>query len=266
MPIFKEVTLQTPESVTLRFKLAGIGNRAYALLLDYFCWTVALFVFLIVWSLLAERLIEWLTPIVGDRFLNSLELWLVASYLLISFAIYVGYFVFFEVWWQGQTPGKRWVNIRVIQANGRPARLPQALLRALLRPIDDISFLGAVVILLNRQEKRLGDWIAGTVVIQEETTTAAAKISLSAAAQSLGQQVLEQADLARLSPEDFATLRIYLQRHPTMLASARRAKSQELARQLQTRLALLELPPETKPLTILQAVYWAYQQAYGDRL
>ncbi|MGB0564652.1 MAG: RDD family protein [Spirulinaceae cyanobacterium] len=266
MPLFKEVRLQTPESVTLRFKLAGIGNRAYALLVDYLCWTIALVIFLFGWSFIAERIIELITPIAGDRFLNSLELWLLASALLLSFAIYVGYFVFFEVWWQGQTPGKRWVKIRVIQANGRPARLPQALLRALLRPIDDISCLGAIIILLNRQEKRLGDWLAGTIVIQEDTTTAASQLPLSASAQALGQQVLERSALDRLSPTDFATIRAYLHRQTTMLPQARRAKSQELAAQLQTRLALSELPPDTEPLTLLQAVYWAYQQAYGDRL
>lgn len=266
MQLFNEVTLQTPESVTLKFRLAGIGNRAYALLIDYILWSLMLVGISLVWYLVSVRLIELLEPILSDRFTDSLELWLVASYLLTIFAIYVGYFVFFEVWWQGQTPGKRWVNIRVIRDNGRPARLPQALLRALLRPIDDLVFLGLLVILFNHQEKRIGDWLAGTLVIQEERSGQAKRLQVPEAAQSLAQELLEQVNLERLSPENFAVIRTYLQRHDKMLPAARRTKSDELAQQLRERLDVPELALQSPSILVLQAVYWAYQQAYGDRL
>lgn len=266
MPLFNDVTLRTPESVALKFTLAGIGNRAYALFIDYLLWLVTLIVFVWGWIPLSERLVEMLTPLLSDRIIDNLELWLIATYLLLGFAIYMGYFVLFEVWWQGQTPGKRWVNIRVIQENGRPARLPQALLRSLLRPVDDILFLGAIIMLLNRREKRIGDWLAGTLVIQEDHTREGKVLQISEAAQVLGEDVLKYAPLDRLSPEDFTILRTYLQRQDQMLPTARRAKSTELAQQVRSRLNNLEVPESTSPLTVLQAVYWAYQQTYGDRL
>ena len=79
----------------------------------------------------------------------------------------MGYFVLCETLWQGETPGKRFVKIRVIQDNGRPITLQQATLRALFRPVDDLFFLGLLFVILGKREKRIGDWLAGTLIIQE---------------------------------------------------------------------------------------------------
>jgi uncharacterized RDD family membrane protein YckC len=266
MSWLNQVDLRTPESVSLKFTLAGLGNRAYALLIDYTLWSIALTAFVIGWAVLSVRLLELLTPILSDRILGSLELWLFASYLLLSFAIYVGYFVLFEVWWQGQTPGKRWVNIRVICEDGRPARLPQALLRSLLRPIDDLFFLGVFLIILTPREKRLGDWLAGTLVIQEATTERKAEFEITSAAQTVSEELSILPTLEHLSPENFATIRAYLQRSKQMQRQARRTKARELAEQVQERLQLETLPADLPAEEFLQAVYLAYQTAYGERI
>lgn len=90
---FNRVTLQTPESVELEFTLAGIGNRTYALLLDYIVLGLVLIGFLITWTFLSFQLLDVIDNLLGGN--DKLGLWLFAIQLLITFFIYVGYFVFF---------------------------------------------------------------------------------------------------------------------------------------------------------------------------
>ncbi|WP_263975203.1 RDD family protein [Leptolyngbya sp. 7M] len=163
MPLFKQVKLTTPESVELEFTLAGIGSRALALLIDYHLLGVGLVGFWILWIIFANRLMTYLSRLEINY--SQVPLWLLAIGLLISFIVYSGYFVYFEVVWQGQTPGKRFAKIRVIQDDGKPVGLSQAALRALLRPIDDILFIGVFFIFFGQQEKRIGDWVAGTLSV-----------------------------------------------------------------------------------------------------
>jgi len=257
MQFFNRITLQTPESVELEFTLAGIGNRAYALLIDYLVWGLILIGFLITWLIFSTQLADAIGILVGGT--EQVSLWLQAIQILISFFIYVGYFVFFEALWQGQTPGKRYVKIRVIRDDGRPAGLQQATLRALLRPVDDTFFLGVFLIALGKREKRLGDWVAGTLVIQEERPIAPASFPVSEQAQALANELQMEADLSRLLPEDFAVIREYLQRSGAMTTQAKAELSRELAHQVKEVIALEKLPKVTAHL-FLEAVYLAYQQ------
>ena len=257
MRFFNKITLQTPESVELEFTLAGIGNRAYALLIDYIVLGLILIGFLVFGSIFYFELSGVIEAFLGKK--NQLELWLIAIPILVSFFIYVGYFVFFEVLWQGQTPGKRYVKIRVIRDDGRPIGLQQSTLRALLRPIDDTFFLGLFLIVLSRQEKRLGDLVAGTVVIQEEQAVVSATFPVSEQAQSLANQLQTEADISRLLPEDFAVIREYLQRSGAMTSQAKAELSRQLAHQVKEVIALEKAPKVTAHL-FLEAVYLAYQQ------
>ena len=258
MRFFNRVTLQTPESVELEFTLAGIGNRAYALLIDYIVLGLILIGFLIAWVALAIQLGDVIENLVGSN--NRLQLWLWAIQILISFFVYVGYFVFFEALWQGQTPGKRYVKIRVIRDDGRPVKLQQSTLRALLRPVDDICFIGVFLIALTKQEKRLGDFVAGTLVIQDEQPVASASFPVSDQAKALANQLQIDADLSRLLPEDFAVIREYLQRREAMTSEARLKLSRKLAHQVKEVIALEKVPQKVSADLFLEAVYLAYQQ------
>lgn len=261
MRFFNRVTLQTPESVELEFTLAGIGNRAYALLIDYIVWGLILIFFLLTWAFLSIQFIGVIEDLIGSE--TRLELWLISIQLLLYFFIYVGYFVFFETLWQGQTPGKRYVKIRVIRDDGRPVRLQQATLRALLRPVDDLFFLGVFFIALGKREKRIGDWVAGTLVIQEEQPITAANFSVSESATTLANQLQTQADLSRLLPDDFAVIREYLQRREGMTKEARTQLSRQLANQVKDIIDLENVPQKVTANIFLEAVYLAYQQQSG---
>lgn len=258
MGFFNRIKLQTPESVELEFTLAGIGSRAYALLIDYIVWALIWLVFLIAWAFLSIQLIDVIESWVGSN--NSVQLWLLSIQILMAFVLNVGYFVFFETLWQGQTPGKRYVKIRAIRDDGTPVRLQQATLRALLRPVDDLLFLGVFFIIFSKREKRLGDWVAGTIVVEEERAIVSANFTLSEEAQNLADWLQTEADLSRLLPDDFAVIREYLQRREGMTPEAKYELSRRLARQLKDIIALEALPQKVSANVFLESVYLAYQE------
>jgi hypothetical protein len=92
--------------------------------------------------------------------------------VLFHFLLYWGYYSLFEALWNGQTPGKRLFKIRVIKDSGRQITLFEALARNLLRVIDMLpSFylVGVITMLCNKEQKRLGDLVAGTIVVHERS-------------------------------------------------------------------------------------------------
>ena len=251
MRFFNQINLQTPESVELEFTLAGIGNRSFALIIDYIIFSLTILLVWILGGFLAFQLVG---------FENRLAQWLWAIQLMTTFAIYAGYFVVLETLWQGQTPGKKWTKIRVIRDNGKPERLPQAILRALLRPVDDWLFIGVFLIIFTPQEKRLGDLVAGTLVIQEETSKSA-KVDLSTEAEELAIQLLVEAEIANLLPEDFATIRDFLQRRENIMLQYQHQLSRKLAQQVKEIILLEDIPEGYSNSQFLEATYLAYQQS-----
>ncbi|HLP87627.1 MAG TPA: RDD family protein [Nostocaceae cyanobacterium] len=256
MHIFNRVKFNTPESVELEFTLAGIGSRAWALLVDYFILGLTLALFFLAWTVISIQL----APVLVDIFGGGVGLWLVAIAFLTSFVIYTGYFVFFETMWQGQTPGKKTAKIRVVRDDGRPVGLQQAGLRAILRPFDELLFIGALLIIFHGKEKRLGDIVAGTIVIQSQTGEKSRNLTVSEQAKSFYSQLQQTADLSQLLPDDFAVIREYLLRRNGMSAKARASLSIKLAQQVQSIINLEVLPANIASDVFLEAVYLAYQQ------
>ena len=102
MRFFNRITFQTPESVELEFTLAGIGNRALALLIDYTVLGITLLLFVFTWAVFSTQLVNFIEDFFTS--LPNLDIWLLAIFFIIAFAIYISYFVFFETLWFGQTP------------------------------------------------------------------------------------------------------------------------------------------------------------------
>ncbi|MEL7037228.1 MAG: RDD family protein [Cyanobacteria bacterium J06592_8] len=257
MKIFNRISLQTPESVELNFNLAGIGNRTYALIIDYIIWSLILLLVLLFGIFLSFQFLDIWSNLGGDP--EKLSLWILSIQLLIFFTIYVGYFVIFETIWQGQTPGKRYVKIRVIRDDGRPIRLEQATLRALFRPVDDILFLGVLLIVFSKKEKRLGDWVAGTIVIQEPEAITDI-VSTSETAKDLANYLLQETNISELLPEDFAVIQDYLQRSKSMTKQVKIELSKKLATEIIAIIGLKQTLENVSAKEFLEAVYIAYQQ------
>ena len=257
MRFFNQVNLQTPESVELEFTLAGIGNRSFALIIDYLILGLTLIVIWIVGYYIAFQIDPGAIFGLDSR---KLAQWAIAIQSMTSFAIYAGYFVILETLWQGQTPGKKWTKIRVIRDNGKPERLPQAILRALLRPVDDILFVGVFFIIFSRLEKRIGDLIAGTIVVQDEQAVNSANFKLSPEAEDLAVQLKIESEIANLLPEDYATIRDFLQRRKNIMLEYQHQLSRKLAEQVKEVILLDEVPEGYSNSQFLEAIYLAYQQ------
>jgi Predicted membrane protein/domain len=255
MRFFNRVNLHTPESVELEFSLAGIGNRALALLIDYHILALSLLGFSILWIFLSTQLMSYLLQREGD--FSAVPPWLLAIFVLGTFVIYAGYFIGFEVYRQGQTPGKHFAKIRVIRDDGRPIGMTQAALRSLLRPIDDFFFIGALFILLSKREKRIGDWVAGTLVVQETNRRAKPNMVLSDRTQTLVATLPTLANLRHLHPDDIAVIREYLDRRKDLTRKARHDLSLKLARQVRSRIQLETIPDGLTSDEFLEAVYLA---------
>ena len=153
--------IDTPEQIALELPLAGIGSRFLAIAIDTLI-QIALY-------LLTGLIFLLLLP-EGFSIFRSLG---PAIAIFIGFAIYWGYFALFEIIWKGQTPGKRVAGIRVIKESGRPINAFEAIGRNLMRAVDwmpGIYGVGLVCMMLNKQSRRLGDFVAGTVVVHEKPT------------------------------------------------------------------------------------------------
>ncbi len=142
---------------------AGIGSRFLALALD----TVIQAVLYVAIILLAA----WLGPAIRIRWFSGT--WAGAAGLFLMFCIYWGYFAAFEIYWHGQTPGKRVAGIRVVKDTGRPISAIEGVGRNLMRAVDGqfLYLVGMVSVMLSRQNKRLGDYVAGTIVIHDKRTS-----------------------------------------------------------------------------------------------
>lgn len=143
--------IQTPEGVELGLRVAGPVPRAYAWIIDLFIRTAVYIVLAIVLSILGNL---------------GMGLFLIAIFLLEWF-----YPVFFELYSQGATPGKRSLGIKVVHDDGTEVTLQSSLIRNLLRGIDFLPLLygfGVITMLFNQDFKRLGDFAAGTIVIYQD--------------------------------------------------------------------------------------------------
>lgn len=152
MSSLRAVTILTPEHVPVRLTPAGLGSRFCALSLDA-CLILGISVF----TTTAATL---LLP-------ASLE---AAAALTLSFVLVVGYHPFFDIRHEGRSPGKRALGLRVVDARGLPMTTQQALVRSILRTLDFLPFgyaLGALAALVDPHGRRLGDLVAGTLVVDE---------------------------------------------------------------------------------------------------
>jgi len=147
----------TPESVEFVYELGGLGSRMLAALIDH----------LIILGLL---LAVWIVALTIGAFTAFMLLPVAAALALIGvFLVNFGYFTYWEWKWNGQTPGKRAMDLRVIDDRGMNIDLFQALLRNLFRLVDltpAFYGFGGIAALLNPRQKRIGDWAAGTLVVR----------------------------------------------------------------------------------------------------
>ncbi|WP_440896445.1 RDD family protein [Amphibacillus sp. Q70] len=162
--MLEQAEIKTPEYVSLKYTMAGLGSRAPAFIIDQ---CVIGLLYLIIFLGLFFSFESSLFNLVLDQAF----LWLIAGVILLVFAIEWSYFILCEFFWKGKTIGKRILGIRVIQDNGHRITLLSSMIRNLLRIIDELPvsyLLGIILILVHSKHKRLGDLVAGTIVVHDQ--------------------------------------------------------------------------------------------------
>jgi len=201
VPSADNLKIETPEQVALELPLAGIGSRFLALALDSLLQIVAVIALwvLVVLSDFASAGLRPLARVVGP-----------VVVILFLFCLYWGYFALFEILWQGQTPGKRRAGVRVIKETGRPITPIEAITRNLLRAIDilpGVYAVGLISMMCNEQNRRLGDYVAGTVVVHDRSIDA-----VSSAGSSLGNITAATSQFSKISADELVLIETYLNR------------------------------------------------------
>jgi len=199
--------IDTPEQIALELPLAGIGSRFLALTVDTLLQVVALIAVLIVGAIIAAGTTAADRPEADGFFSQTIGALVL---VLLPFCLYWGYFAFFEILWQGRTPGKRVAGIRVIHQSGRPMNAIECIGRNLMRGVDIIPGMyavGLICMMCNKQSKRLGDFLAGTIVVHDKAIQTAAP---TWGTRTEGGTV--RPELGKLSPDDLVLIETYLHR------------------------------------------------------
>jgi uncharacterized RDD family membrane protein YckC len=233
-----KLTIETPEQTSLEFPLAGIGSRFLAVALDTLL-QVATYILLGLIAALLNTL--GFLPTLGKQ-------WGIAVLIFIGFLVQFGYYGAFEASWNGQTPGKRWTHLRVIQDSGRPISAYDAILRNLLRIVDWLPTLyavGIVTILVSGEKKRVGDYAAGTVVIHEKPLQGVGSIWSVAATPAAATQIAPGAiSSVQLSLDELQLIETFFERRASLDPDVRRSMARQIAQRLGER---LNVPSEVCP-------------------
>lgn len=234
MPALDKLSIDTPEQVALDFSLASIGSRFLALALDTLIQMGATLVIVLIGGLAA----------LGARLSSSsLQPWVLAALTLGWFLIYNGYFALFETIWNGQTPGKRVVGLRVISITGRPISAYEAILRNVVRVADQLPgtyAVGIVAVFVTARSQRLGDLAAGTVVVHERNG-----LSAETGGSFDAPPGLEHHGAARLTPQEIAVIEMFLRRRAELSGFGRARSARQIAARMASRLGKT-MPAETE--------------------
>ena len=240
----------TPEAVALEFRTANLGSRILAYLID-----MVVVVAGILAGLFAVALLGQASDVVVPD-------WVALTIVLVLLpAWWLGYFIAFETLWRGRTLGKAALGLRVVTKEGAPVRFRHAAIRGLLGLVDFLvlgGFLAVVFILFTRDNQRLGDLVAGTLVLRERSALAApAPVSFTPPPGL--EHYTATLDPSGVGNEEYQAVRTLLLRAPSLSPGPRSALALQLANPLAAR---LRPPPPAgvAPELDRQCVAAAYQQ------
>lgn len=249
--------VDTPESVDLALEPAGLGTRFLAIMVDALIqWGAALMLLFIVLPMTA---ISNAFDLFGNS--GTFDGVLMAILLLSVGFLFFLYKLVLEAFWNGQTVGKRVVGIRVIKANGLPVDFLQVVIRNILRVIDHLPFLyliGSITIAASQRGQRLGDIVAGTVVVRDQRATPPQMPVRLFHQPQYDLSVLRE-HVLRLSDEDLEPARRFWIRRNELEKKSRWRLGARIAESLRDKMGWQEaLPPH--PEMFLEAVLYVRAQ------
>jgi uncharacterized RDD family membrane protein YckC len=240
----------TPEAVVLDIERAGVASRILAITIDFVLLGIA-------YVLVALAVL--------NIFGNIDELAGAAVAVVFSLGLYLAWFCTFETLWQ-RTPGKSMLGLRVIAVDGTPVRFPQAFLRAVAGIADfllvPVGFVALVSVMLTPRDQRLGDLMAGTLVVRQRS--ASTYVAPAYFPPPPGYEgYVASLDVGAMTVDQYGLVRSFLLRCHQLAPLARVQMAVRLANPLATNVLRHQPPHYLHPETFLVCVAAAWQQAHA---
>lgn len=228
----RTLEIRTPESVAFSYELAGLGSRFLALIVDQaiqIVVIVAIFAgILLAASRVAGRPVK---QVISQQTAESIAIGIIVA---IVFLVLFGYFIAFEALWNGQTPGKKLLGLRVVRDGGYPIDFGASLIRNLIRVGEQLVFyylISAISALISPENKRIGDIAAGTIVVRDARLFQPRNLERS--------EEPAYAPTAYLDGEERALIKRFLERRDALTSQRRGELASQIAARLRSR-----MPPE----------------------
>jgi uncharacterized RDD family membrane protein YckC len=224
----RTLRVRTPESIAFSYELAGLGSRFLAVAIDMTIQTVV--IILIFWGLVYAG--THLNPGFRETHTTKLETSLAIAFLsALFFTIYFGYFILFEAFWNGQSPGKKLLGLRVVRDGGYPADFASVALRNVVR-VGEMAAgfyaISAVVAILSPENKRLGDMAAGTIVVRDARASKLAELVAEPPASGVPLM---------LSSQERGLIDLFVSRRTSMAPAYREAMASRIAQRVRGRVS-----------------------------
>ncbi|MDB4908237.1 MAG: protein of unknown function transrane [Gemmatimonadetes bacterium] len=217
--------VETPELVVMSYTLAGVGSRAYAAIIDYMICLVAFIGLFVLMG--ALRVSGYLTA-------GSSTSFAIAILVLGQFFVIWGYYVLFEGLADGQTPGKKNMGLRVVRDGGYSVGFGASAVRNLVRIVDMqpvISYgAGLTALVFSKSGKRLGDMVAGTIVVKESLIRQPVRSSMGPRDTPVAKATDQPPTETLLTDDEFGVLARFIERRSALSAERRTALATQVAR------------------------------------
>jgi uncharacterized RDD family membrane protein YckC len=243
------ITIATPEGVDLQLTLAGVGSRFTSALVDLAIQLALVVSFALLFLLALDSF--------GGGGLGA------AVFAVLSFLLFAGYDIVFEVFASGRTPGKRLNGLRVVRSDGSPVGFLTSAVRNVMRLIDILPtfyLVGIVSVLATARNQRLGDLAAGTLVVRERLGAGARRWRPEELAAPAPAPDWAGWDVSGVSREEVVAVRRFLDRRHELTSEARTRLGDELAAALRPRVPAV--PEAVQGETFLEQLA-AAKQARG---
>lgn len=225
----RTLDVRTPESIAFSYELAGLGSRFLALMVDQAIQILTLVAIFVGLVLAGSRLVATSHgPPVAGKVAIAVG-W--ALLIVIVFIVLFGYFIVFEAAWNGQTPGKKLLGLRVVRDGGYPIDFGASLIRNLIRVGEWILgyyILAAISMLISSENKRLGDLAAGTIVVRDARLAKPLDLAKR-------NDEPAYASTAYLTGEERALVKRFLERRDALTLERRRELASQLAARVRPR-------------------------------
>jgi uncharacterized RDD family membrane protein YckC len=244
----QDLVILSPEKTILSYRLASLGSRTWAFFID---------LIIIIGLLAGLGTVSTVMSVTGLEGLANLIFPIVATALPFVYPLLL------ELLFNGVTPGKKAMGIRVRMADGTPVTAQAALIRNLIRPADMLPgtyLLGIITMFLNPKSQRIGDLAAGTVVVQERLIAPRFQPTPYALGVHRYESVI--GELRGMTREDYDALRRMCDRFPEFGPTVQAKMVREVWKPVATRLAVPD-HPEIHPLYLAEATVMKYGRAHG---